>query len=439
MKKRYIFIIIIMSLILVLLGFSLVKYLSVIREELSVVLPIPGENIPTDSEDFTPTIPDGEEVPSEEPFEKEPFEEEPIEEEPFEDPSTITGKSSENVFQKNAYYYNLLDDAGKAAYEQILQTVTNREESAQVYITDDSQLDRIYHGLLKDHPEIFWIHNRKEVYKTTYSNRDYCLFTPSYLYTDGEMQEILQSMERAYQDILQLLPNGADTYETVKTVYTYLIDEIDYVESEHDQSIAGAFWKKQAVCAGYAGAMQYLLERLQIPCIYVDGSVEGRSDGHAWVMVQIDGAWYYVDATNGDQPEFLSGDFVQLAEHKTILMDYLCPFPWEYERNYHAAEEYELPACTSTDKNFYVLNQGIFSDYDWQKIYDYCCMRINNNAAVVRFKFSDQDSFDQAVSEWVNGAGIQDVAQYYMQRNGLNQVEYHYGVLEDLKTIYFIF
>ena len=48
----------------------------------------------------------------------------------------------------------------------------------------------------------------------------------------------------------------------------------------------------------------------------------------------LDGEYYYFDATNGDQPEFLEGDAVQLAEHKTILYDYLCPFPEEYEMTY---------------------------------------------------------------------------------------------------------
>lgn len=43
--------------------------------------------------------------------------------------------------------------------------------------------------------------------------------------------------------------------------------------------------------------------------------------------------YYYVDATNGDQPDFLNGNAAQLEEHKTIIYDYLCPFPEEYEKN----------------------------------------------------------------------------------------------------------
>ena len=55
---------------------------------------------------------------------------------------------------------------------------------------------------------------------------------------------------------------------------------------------------------------------------------------NAWNIITLNGNDYYFDATNGDQPEFLEGDAVQLAEHKTILYDYLCPFPEEYEMTY---------------------------------------------------------------------------------------------------------
>ena len=89
--------------------------------------------------------------------------------------------------------------------------------------------------------------------------------------------------------------------------------------------------------------------------------------------------------------------------------------------------------------NFYVLNQGCFDEYDWQTIDDYCKMRLDNGAAVVRFKFSNQEAFDAACKEWLDGGEVQRVAQYYMKLNGLGQVEYHYGVLKNFYTIYFIF
>jgi hypothetical protein len=332
-----------------------------------------------------------------------------------------------------------LNEDEQRAYREILDGVRNMEEEFYVSISGDEELDRAYHAVLKDHPEIFWIHNREEVYRTTYGDSSYCLLAPGYGYAEDEIAGIQQSMEDGYQEVLSLIPEGADTYEIVKTVYTYIIDETEYVTSDHDQSIAGVFSDKNAVCAGYAGATQYLLERMGIFCIYVDGSVLGRDDGHAWNIVQIDGEYYYVDTTNGDQPEFLIGDAAVLAEHKTTVMDYLCPFPEEYEATYFASDEFEIPSCTSHEKNFYVLNQGCFDSYERSELYDYCCMRIDNNAAVVRFKYSNQEAFDAACEEYIDNGAVQDVAQYYMRVHGLSEVQYHYGVIEDFKTVYFIF
>ena len=337
------------------------------------------------------------------------------------------------------YYFRQLGDEERRVYREMLNGVRERKENFYVTLSDDDTVNRIYHAVLKDHPELFWAHNREKIYKTTYTDSDYCTFSPGYIYTEAEIKEIRSAMEEAYQNVLAQIPEGADDYEKVQTVYTYVIDNTAYQESNDDQSIAGTFWKKEAVCAGYAGAVQYLLERLGVSCIYVDGSAAGSTEGHAWNIVKLDGEYYYVDATNGDQPDFLNGDAAQLVEHKTTVYDYLCPFPLEYESVYTASSEFEVPECTSTAMNFYVLNQGCFDTYDWQSVYDYCKMRLDNGAAVVRFKFSGQEAFGQAFDEWITGGSVQDVAQYYMQLHGMRQVEYHYGVLDNLNTIYFIF
>lgn len=337
------------------------------------------------------------------------------------------------------YYFRQLGDEERRVYREMLNGVRERKENFYVTLSDDDTVNRIYHAVLKDHPELFWAHNREKIYKTTYTDSDYCTFSPGYIYTDAEIKEIRSAMEEAYQNVLAQIPEGADDYEKVQTVYTYVIDNTAYQESNDDQSIAGTFWKKEAVCAGYAGAVQYLLEQLGVSCIYVDGSAAGSTEGHAWNIVKLDGEYYYVDATNGDQPDFLNGDAAQLVEHKTTVYDYLCPFPLEYESVYTASSEFKVPECTSTAMNFYVLNQGCFDTYDWQSVYDYCKMRLDNGAAVVRFKFSGQEAFGQAFDEWITGGSVQDVAQYYMQLHGMRQVEYHYGVLDNLNTIYFIF
>ena len=337
------------------------------------------------------------------------------------------------------YYFKQLTEEEQRVYRELLKGIRAREKEFYLTISDDDSIDRSYHAVLKDHPEIFWVHNREKIYKTTYSDSDYCVFTPGYTYTDGEIDEIQTAMEQSFQEVRALIPEDAGDYEKVRIVYTYVIDHTQYQTGEDDQSIAGVFWKKSAVCAGYAGAVQYLLERLDIPCIYVDGSTKGSTEGHAWDIVKIGQEYYYVDATNGDQPDFLNGDAAQLEEHKTIIYDYLCPFPEEYEKTYTPSEELTVPACTAKDLDFYVLNQGYFEDYSWQDIYDYCKMRMDNGAAVVRFKFGSQEAFSEACQELLDDGVVQNVAQYYMKLHGLGQVEYHYGVMDNFYTIYFIF
>lgn len=337
------------------------------------------------------------------------------------------------------YYFKQLNEEEQRVYRELLKGIRAREKDFYLTLSQDDSIDRCYHAVLKDHPEIFWVHNHEKIYKTTYSDSDYCTFTPGYIYTESEISEIQNAMEAGFQEVSSLIPADASDYEKIRIVYTYVIDNTQYQASDDDQSIAGVFWKKEAVCAGYAGAVQYLLERIGVPCIYVDGSTQGSTEGHAWNIVKLDGEYYYVDATNGDQPDFLNGNAAQLEEHKTIIYDYLCPFPEEYEKKYIRSEELTVPDCTAKDMNFYVLNQGCFDGYDWETIYDYCKMRLDNGAAVVRFKFSNQEAFAAACNELLDNGEVQNVAQYYMKQNGLGQVEYHYGVLDNFYTIYLIF
>lgn len=362
---------------------------------------------------------------------------------PGREPEEVRVLRQEETTQTDAghqeYYFSLLDEKEKKTYREMLQGIRERQDEIFLTTVDEKVINKAYHAVLNDHPEVFWVHNREKVYITSYKGDEYSRFSPGYTYTEEESAEITQEMERAFNEVNSQITDGEDTYDKVKTVYSYLIDLAEYEESDDDQSIAGIFWKKKAVCAGYARAMQYLLERLNVTCIYVEGSSKDSDEGHAWNIVEIDGQYYYVDVTNGDQPKFLEGDAAQLAEHKTIIYDYLCPFPSEYEKTYTASDEFQVPACTATDKNFYVLNQACFDTYDPQEFYDFCCMRLDNGAAVIRLKYTTEEAFEAACRQYIQEGKIQDVAGYYMRLYGLSTVQYHYGIMENLKTLYFIF
>ena len=66
-------------------------------------------------------------------------------------------------------------------------------------------------------------------------------------------------------------------------------------------------------------------------------------------------------------------------------------------------------------------------------------MRLDNGAAVVRFKFSNEEEFRKVCEEWSDGEGVQEVAQYYLKLYNLKSVEYHIGVLDQFHTMYIMF
>lgn len=133
------------------------------------------------------------------------------------------------------------------------------------------------------------------------------MFSPGYSYTDEEIQEIQAAADNACQEVSALVSEGADDYEKAKAVYTYLIDTAEYSGTEDDQSMAGIFWRRQAVCAGYAGAASIFLNILECPVFTWKAVLPGSTEGHAWNIITLNGNDYYFDATNGDQPEFSGG------------------------------------------------------------------------------------------------------------------------------------
>ena len=84
--------------------------------------------------------------------------------------------------------------------------------------------------------------------------------------------------------------------------------------------------------------------------------------------------------------------------------------------------------------NFYVRNGACFDTYDWSSVYDLCRLRIDSDAAVVRFKFGSQVAYDEAYMDLIDSNHIQDIAKYYMEVHGLSQISYHYGVIDNMKT-----
>lgn len=332
------------------------------------------------------------------------------------------------------YYFKQLSDEEKRVYRELLSGILEFQKEILVTSADDVVLERAYGALLRDHGELFWIHGRGVVYKTLY--RTYGKFQPQYGYTREEAAVITQEAEDKARAFVDTVPQGAADYEKARSVYAYVIQNVIYQEGIQDQNIAGALHEGAAVCAGYARTVQYLLELLDVECIYVSGDMKGSDQGHAWNLVNLDGAYYYLDATNGDQQDFLpNGD----GEIQQVLYDYLCPYPAEYETICQPDPEYTVPECTEAGANMHVMQGSSFASYNKEELQEYLKEKIDEGNRVLSVKFLRPEDFAQARSEWIDQEEVKSVALYYMDVVGVHQIQYSYGILEDFYTLYFMF
>lgn len=332
------------------------------------------------------------------------------------------------------YYFKQLTEEEKRVYRQLQQGIEEFQEEIYITSSQDAVLERAYDALLRDHSELFWAQGKGVVYKTLYNT--YGKFQPSYEYTREEAEEITAALEAKAGEILAGVSADATDYEKARYIYGAVVQNTVYQIGEDDQNIAGALYENQAVCAGYARAVQYLLEQLGVECIFVSGDMQGSTEGHAWNVVSLDGNYYYLDATNGDQQDFLP---TAQGESQSVLYDYLCPFPEDYAALCQDDGEFEIPVCTAVDYNSYIQNGNCFDTWDQETLRAYFTEQIRMGTPVFSVKFSNSEDYETAKSVWIDQEEIRSIATYYMEWNGLSQVQYSYGLLDDLHTLYFMF
>ncbi len=113
----------------------------------------------------------------------------------------------------------------------------------------------------------------------------------------GQMVSVIDSIIAGIED---------DMTDLDKLLYLHdvVVETVAYKKTTDAMYIAsGALVDKQAVCAGYAKALNVLLHRVGLETSYVSGT----SLDHGWSYVKLDGQWYHVDPTWDDTRTPVSG------------------------------------------------------------------------------------------------------------------------------------
>lgn len=315
------------------------------------------------------------------------------------------------------YYYSLMDDSEMENYDRIQEAVAREENSVVLDVMDQEELKRIFISVYNDYPEYFWLDNSYS-YKSTDEGMELIF---NYNCTGSEREKREAEIEQQAGAILAGLPAGAGDYDKIKYVFETLVDMTKYeLNAPDNQNIYSVFGNWTTVCAGYAKATKYLLDRAGVECFYVTGWADGER--HGWNIVKCDGQYYYVDTTWGD-PLYQETQGEEMQKKGTAY-EYLCCSGELLFRTHTPDEEFTLPECTDNSLEYYRMAGRYLESADQNAILEIMKKDIDNDEKQTEIQFSGGDALDQAVAQI--DSTLQKVREYAKSKKGKSLGELWY-------------
>lgn len=323
------------------------------------------------------------------------------------------------------YAYQYLNDAERLWYLDMAGCLGKMQEEVDLNKQgidagmDATDIDKIFQCVLMDHPELFYVEGYSY---TEYNRADKLLsihFSGKYSVTPDRAKERKEEIETAVEPLLTDAAQFVNEYDKVKYVYETIIRSTMYdLESADNQNIYSVFVNHKSVCQGYAKAVQYLLNRMGVEGVLVQGSVD-TGEGHAWNLVKVNGSYYYVDATWGDASYQSDGGERLSTTVPEISYDYLCITTKQLLRTHIIDSPVPLPICVDTKDNYYVREGALFSSYDTEQMKSLFERAKADMRREVTIKCTDMDSYREIFDALTDGQEIFD----YLKADG-NSIVY---------------
>ena len=198
------------------------------------------------------------------------------------------------------------------------------------------------------------------------------------------------------------------------------------------RSIYGVFVNRKAVCAGYAKATQYLMNRYGLQCTYI------LSDTHAWNLIKLEGEYYHLDTTWGDS----SNTQIEKNYSSEVGYDCYCITTKEVEalENHKALEELSLPTCTATACNYYHRFGLFFDRYDLDRLKSITYDAVKKGKSKITIKCSNSSVLKEWIQKSIEEHEFRDVIKYINQKSKVKIEEsYSYSYSDTKNTISYFF
>lgn len=323
------------------------------------------------------------------------------------------------------YAYETLNDEQKALYLQLYEAMSAMEREVMLLVTEPQVLKYVFQCVMNDHPELFYV---GEWSYTTFSQLEeirYMTFSVTYTMTLQEVQQQQKLIESYVNQAMQEAPNTVDEYEIAKYFYEYVIEHTEYdLTAEESQNICSVFINRKSVCQGYAKALQYLLQSCGIETYLITGMA--NQGLHAWNLVKVNGAYYYIDATWGDASYVLeNGQAADASMVPTINYDYLLVTSADLMNTHQVDSQIQMPVCDAVTDNFYI-REGLYLDcYDEQKltqIFDSFC---SQERKYLTIKCSDDVIYQEVCNKLIGENKV-----FFFLKNRTEGITYSENVMQ---------
>ena len=212
------------------------------------------------------------------------------------------------------YCKTTLTAAQKDAYQRIVYGVSAKQSTIDCGPVGGSDALEAWKAVDNDHPELFYIGHTasaqtRNSFSLSYGMTPMTEIVLSFPYDMATISMCEKKLAQVREQIRRLAQSCTTDQEKVLMVAEYVVRNTEYrIDHVFNQNAASSLCYGIAQCSGYSKAVKYLLDYLDIPCIYVTGDADdgrGSSGPHAWNIVKLEGKYYHLDVTfmDGANPD----------------------------------------------------------------------------------------------------------------------------------------
>ncbi|MBQ3404930.1 MAG: hypothetical protein IJG63_05895 [Oscillospiraceae bacterium] len=296
--------------------------------------------------------------------------------------------------------WQYMNEQERALYRTLADTIGRHEPESADIDADDDTLHRVMKYICCDFPEFFWFGGEYTIYTKTLAKKVLSRHV-EFKYSIDDIDTAASEIEDIAAGIISGIDPSAGEYDKVKYVFDYIINSTDYDTGlSSEQSMYSVLTQGRGVCAGYSKATQFLLNRLGLQCAYITGTAEGQR--HAWNLVKVNGEYYYLDTTWGEQ-SFNNTD-LGTAPYYALF----CCSSEELFRTHTLDGDIPVPVCTAVSANYYARNGLLFDSYDYVQ-----SLRALENAACAGLDFT---------VKYTNAAAYQTALDSIIEQGEISQM-----------------